>query len=75
MRRAAARSSIETSSARDELIDLAEGSSEGLNPGFWTRFGCSGMSCWTLNNDQTASYLRYAEIKHGRVAMAAFLGY
>ena len=37
LRRAAPRSSIETSSARDELIDLAEGSSEGLNPGFWTR--------------------------------------
>ena len=34
LRRAAARSSIETSSARDELIDLAEGLSEGLNPGF-----------------------------------------
>ena len=33
------------------------------------------MSFSTLNNDQTASYLRYAEIKHGRVAMAAFLGY
>jgi len=30
-----ARSSVATSSARDELIDLAEGSSEGLNPGFW----------------------------------------
>ena len=33
------------------------------------------MSLWTLNNDQTANYLRHAEIKHGRVAMAAFLGY
>ena len=33
------------------------------------------MSFWTLNNDQTVSYLRHAEIKHGRVAMAAFLGY
>jgi hypothetical protein len=33
------------------------------------------MSFWTLDNDQTAGYLRHAEIKHGRVAMAAFLGY
>ena len=70
-----ARSSVATSSARDELIDLAEGSSEGLNPGFWDPLGCSGMSFWTLDNDQTVGYLRHAEIKHGRVAMAAFLGY
>ena len=28
------RSSVATSSARDELIDLVEGSLEGLNPGF-----------------------------------------
>jgi len=69
------RSSVATSSARDELIDLAEGSSEGLNPGFWDPLGCSGMSFWTLDNDQTVGYLRHAEIKHGRVAMAAFLGY
>ena len=45
------RSSDATSSARDELIDLAEGSSEGLNPGFWDLLGCSGMSFWTLDND------------------------
>ena len=32
------------------------------------------MSFWTLDNDQTVGYLRQAEIKHGRVAMAAFLG-
>ena len=32
------------------------------------------MSFWTLDNDQTVGYLRHAEIKHGRVAMAAFLG-
>ena len=69
-----ARSSVATSSARDELIDLAEGSSEGLNPGFWDPLGCSGMSFWALDNEQTVGYLRHAEIKHGRVAMAAFLG-
>ena len=62
-------------SARDELIDLAEGSTEGLSPGFWDPLGCSGMSFWTLDNDQTVGYLRHAEIKHGRIAMAGFLGY
>ena len=70
----AARSSVATSSARDELIDLADGSSEGLNPGFWDAVGCSGMSFWALNNDQAVDYIRHDEIKHGRVAMAAFLG-
>ena len=70
-----AHSSVATSSARDELIDLVEGSPEGLNPGFWDPLGCSGMSFWALDNDQTVGYLRHAEIKHGRVAMAAFLGY
>ena len=71
-----ARSSVATSSpARDELIDLAEGSSEGFNPGFWDPLGCSGMSFLTLDNDQAVGDLRHAEIKHGRVAMAAFLGY
>ena len=40
----AVRSSVATSSARDELIDLAEGSSEGLNPGFWDPLGWSGIS-------------------------------
>ena len=33
------------------------------------------MLLWALDNDQTAGDLRHAEIKHGRVAMAAFLGY
>ena len=33
------------------------------------------MSFWTLDNDQTVGYLRHAEIKHGRIAMAGFLGY
>ena len=33
------------------------------------------MSFWALDNGQTAGYLlRHAEIKHDRVAMAAFLG-
>merc|ERR1712087_999030 len=37
--------------------------------------GCLNLDFWTLGNEATIGYLRHAEIKHGRVAMAAFLGY
>ena len=39
------------------------------------RAGCLNLDFWTLGNEATIGYLRHAEIKHGRVAMAAFLGY
>ena len=40
-------SSVATASARDELIDLAEGSSEGLN---------RGHVIWAVDNGQTVGY-------------------
>ena len=36
--------------------------------------GASG-SRYAFNNEQTIAWYRQAEIKHGRVAMAAFVGY
>merc|ERR1711990_1416488 len=62
---------------QDELIELAESNRDALGAGlgFWDPLGCSSMSFWTLSNEETIGYLRHAEIKHGRVAMAAFLGF
>ena len=62
---------------QDELAALAESNRDALGAGigFWDPLGCSKMSFWTLSNEETIGYLRHAEIKHGRVAMAAFLGF
>ena len=60
---------------QDELAALAESNRDSLGAGigFWDPLGCSKMSFWTLSNEETIGYLRHAEIKHGRVAIAAFV--
>merc|ERR1719353_401760 len=54
---------------QEEMAALA-----GANPDFLGK----SISLWDpvalLDNEQTIGYLPHAEIKHGRVAMAAFLG-
>jgi len=63
--------------SQDELVDLAESNRDALGAGigFWDPLGASKNSFWLLSNEQTIGYLRHAEIKHGRIAMAAFLGF
>merc|ERR1719426_242584 len=50
-----------------------------LNPtvGYWDplSIGEETTSLWNYNNERKIAWFRQAEIKHGRVAMAAFVGY
>jgi len=58
---------------RTELKSIAKE----LNPivGFYDPLQLSEAGFWSLGNSGTVGWLRQAEIKHGRVAMAAFVGY
>jgi len=65
---------------QEDLKSLAKS----LNPivGYWdplriggdNKFG-EGFTIWEYNQERTIAWFRQAEIKHGRVAMAAFVGY
>ena len=66
-----------------DLVALAEANGDqlGRNLGFWDPLGASSLDFFGLEQSgrlpsgATVGYLRHAEIKHGRVAMAAFVGY
>merc|ERR1719502_1224851 len=72
-----ARSATRLAGAKEDLVDLAESNTDALGAaiGFWDPLGATNLDFWGIGNEGTIGYLRHAEIKHGRVAMAGFLGF
>jgi len=65
--------STQLSETKEDLKALAPK----LNPvvPFFDPLGLCDAAFWGLGEEATVGWLRQAEIKHGRVAMAAFVGY
>merc|ERR1711957_1024748 len=59
------------------IMQTKEELATALNPaiGYFDPMGLGSADFWSVGNEKTYAFLRHAEIKHGRVAMAAFVGF
>jgi len=72
----ASQQGAKTSALSETKADL-EALAEKCNPklGFYDPLNLSEADFWGKGNEATIGFLRHAEIKHGRIAMFAFVGY
>merc|ERR1719463_335989 len=63
----------QVNSGKDDLAALATKCNPVVQ--FYDPIGLSDQVFWDGTNDETIGFLREAEVKHGRIAMFAFVGY
>jgi len=70
-------SQVGRSNVRMETLEDLKTKAKELNPvvGYFDPLRLAEGEFWGQSNEATIGFLRHAEIKHGRVAMAGFIGY
>jgi hypothetical protein len=61
------------SATKADLVTIADKSNPKL--GFYDPLNLADANFWDTGNEATIGFLRQSEIKHGRIAMFAFVGY
>merc|ERR1719231_622394 len=68
-----ARSAVKVSETKADLVELAGKSNPAVK--FFDPLGLSEQNFWGTDEAATIGFLRHSEIKHGRIAMFAFVGF